>query len=223
MVLFHLKHKPLLWIICVLSNSFSEEMWEQYYTLSSLLKSNILKPWLRFAVLEQMQVWEVGRCCQVVPEPTHSCHVAGLCLHRPTLSVSVSELMLISLCSKFLNCSCFFPYPEVSFPLILKYAWAFYLNFFNSKTVIKLSAWNEIPPLSDVSCRDCMFEDVCVRFFCSNHFYFSSNSRVDIHKTGWPLSRPIIVLSDVIRQENVRGTSRSILVGNHCCWAGFLY
>lgn len=170
---FHLKHKPLLWIICVLSNSFSEEIWEQYYTLSSLLKSNILKPWLRFAVLEQMQVWEVGRCCQVVPEPTHSCHVAGLCLHRPTLSVSVSELMLISLCSKFLNCSCFF--------LILKYLFPLYWNMPEHFTWIFLLAklsLNYLLGMKFSHCQMWVAVIVCLRMYVSVSFALTTFTSV---------------------------------------------
>lgn len=142
------------------------------------MKSNILKPWLKSVVFEQLQVWEDGKCHQVVPGLTHSpCHMAGLRLHRPTLSVSVSELMLISLCSKFLNCSCFFPCTEISFSLMLKYAWAFYLNFFfNSKATIKLSAWNEIQPLSDM--RVAMIVWVCLKTCVSVSFALTAFTSV---------------------------------------------
>lgn len=60
---------------------------------------------------------------------------------------------------------------------------------------------------------------VCLKMCVSVSFALTAFTSVltleliDTQKIGWPLSGPIIVLSNMIRQENVRGTPRSNPVG----------
>lgn len=97
--------------------------------------------------------------------------------------------------------------------LILNPCLSILFEIFYTKTIIKLSAWNEIQPLSDM--KVVMIVWVCLRVSVCvlTAFYFISLPWIDIWKREWRL--PKIVCLDFQRDQQTESCK------NHCYLAGF--